>query len=287
MNPIYESIPLSLLMVKLMTYMKRQQISLEPSLRKTYSKIDPSMLLSYLQGIRLDIIMEKSVPFTHASSSKISYVSPAESLYLLHYIADHLPELTATEIEVLIHDRQHYTDLMHREYLNLITHMATMGKNMKMDISKIDKNYPVEKTLILGMKKSATGTLLNIQPPKHFKPKHNRTPNIPIPIERLVTDKKNYLQAKNHEIIAVKCPICENKLTFNYQTIEKHLTLKKNTLTLQCSHPDTTHLYTAKPYTFELPEHIIAAYSKKDVLMYVINNKEYYGLSLNKKAPEA
>lgn len=283
MNLIYESIALSELMDKLMAYLQREEISLDPSLRKTYSKIDPRMLSSYLEGLKLDITLEKSTSFSYISSSKISCVAPTEALYVLYYVSEYFPELEDTKIQLFIHSRQQNDNLKHREYLHLITSMVTMGKNMKMDIAKIDENYPVEKDLILGMKKSATGTLLNIQHTKYFKPKHNKTPFVPIPIEELVTDTKNYLIAEEDEIIVVKCPTCKNKLTFNYQTIETYLTLKKNTVTLQCNHPKTTHHYSAKHYTFELPEEIIRPYSKKSILMYVINNKEYYGLSLHKK----
>lgn len=288
MIPIYESISLSHLMEKLMAYLERQKISLDPSLRKTYSKIDPKMLLSYLEGLKMDITLEKSTSFSYISSSKISCVVPMEALYVLYYVSEYLPELGNTKIQIFIHDSLQNNNLKHREYLHLITSMATMGKNMKMDIVKIDEKYPVEKELILGMQKSATGTLLNMQHTRYFKPKHNNTPHIPIPIEQLRTTKKNYLKAKKDEIIVVKCPTCNHKLTFNYQNIDNHLVLKKNTVTLQCSHPKTTQLYSGIPYSFELPrELIIGKYDKKDVLMYIINNKEYYGLSLNKKTSNA
>lgn len=282
MSQIYETVILSKLISKLETYMQRKQIVLDPDLKNSYSKIRRPILKSYLRNLRLDVTMEKTTQFSHVASSKICHISPEESLLLLSYIVQNLHELGDEKVQIIIHGNADNQNFIDKDYLHLITNISTLGKNMKMDISKIDEKYPMNKALILGAKKSVTGTLLNRQHTKYFKPKHNKTPKIPIPIEQLVTDKKNYLKAKGDEIIVVKCPICDNKLRFNYQTIDKHLTLKKSTVILQCNHPDTTHLYTTKPYSFELPQHIIGAGSKKDVLMYVINNKAYYELSVYK-----
>ena len=154
---------------------------------------------------------------------------------------------------------------------------------MKIGISKIDKRYPIKQAQIIGVKKSVAGTFFEIQSSKYFKPKHNKVPGTCIPIEELVTKDKNYLECEKDEIIVATCPICKNKFHLNYYNIKSFFTIIKNTITFKCNHRTTTDLYESKQYSFTIDVSITNKYNKKDVLMYIINNKGYYGLSKHKK----
>ena len=80
MNKIPETIMLSELMDKLKIYTERKQINLKPSLERSYSKMDASMLKSYLNALSMDIVTEKASPFSHINPVKILNIYPKESL---------------------------------------------------------------------------------------------------------------------------------------------------------------------------------------------------------------
>lgn len=280
MNQLHETILLSEIIHITKTYMENRQMTLEPDLRKLYSKIKPLFIKSCLKNMSLEITVEKITPFSHLIPSKISYIYPQEALYFLKYISDHLPHLASQKIHIVVHDHQNSESLMHRDFIHLITNISTLGENLIMDILKIDTKYPIDKHCIKGVQKSVTGTLFEKQSSKYFKGKYNPTPESPIPIEALVTKNKNYLRAEEDEYIVLKCPTCANRLKFTYSDIDKYLEITKNCIKLKCSHPHTTHLYNSPNYSFTLDQNIIdRRYTKKAVLMYIINNKGYYGLS--------
>ncbi len=104
-----------------------------------------------------------------------------------------------------------------------------------------------------------------------------------IPIEELKTKRKNYLKASNDEIIVVQCPICKNKHKRLFNNIKSLFSISKSTVTLACSHTNTIHKYQSKPYSFKIDIELTKNHTKLEVVMYIINNKGYYGLSPNQK----
>ncbi len=295
MNQTNEHITLSNLMNKLKVYIERNQIKLDPYLRRSYSKMDPSLFKSYLNTIQIDIMTEKRSPFSHLSRVKILNIYPYESLYILIYILDTYSEYNKTQIklksnidlmkeqiQINIYDDSS-NNFIARDFLNLATNISLLSRKMKMDIPKINEKYPISKTQVVGVKKSITGTFFEEQSSKYFKPKYNKAPGTCIPIEDLVTNKKNYLKAEANEIIVVKCSICKNKLHTNYYNIKQLFKIEKDTVTLKCLHPETKYIYSSKQHKFKIDKNLIKKYNKKDVLMYIINNRRYYGLSVNKK----
>ena len=284
-------------MKKLEWYIKREEIKLSPNFIKSMDKVDSSMIQSLLDTQIITIITDKASPFTHLSSARVINIYPIECIYILLYIINIfedvdskvtknlLPytDLVQKEIRLRIYDQTADQSFRENTFLCLLTSISIFGNKLKMDINKIDKHYSIDKNKILGTQISPTGTFFKKQSTKYFKPKYNPNSHTCLPIEELRTKLKDYLKGESDEIIVVYCPVCRNVHRRNYFNIKDLFTLSGNTVTLSCNHTNTIDLYESKPYSFKIDSELSKKYKKLEIIMFIINNKDYYALSQNKQ----
>ena len=283
------------LIKKVEYYVEREDIILNPKYIKSMNKISASMLDAFFATYTINIITSQISNFSHLRSSQIINVYPNESIYILAYVhkiygtsttddnpKDIQPFIDLLQNEIELHIYREEADQLFKEshFLNLMTNLSILGDGIKMDINKIDNLYNIDKCKILGTKISPAGTFLQKQNSKFFKGKYNPDPENLIPIEDLQT---NYLHASIDEIIVVQCPVCRTRRRRHFHNIKSLFTFTGNTVALSCSHPNTIDRYESKPYTFNIDSNLMKKYKKIELIMYIINNKAYYGLSINKK----
>lgn len=296
MNYIKEKVLLTTFMEKLQYFIKREDIKLQPDFIKSMDKVDSSTLQSFVDTQVITIITEQASPFTHLSSARIIGVYPTESIYILLYIVKifgatdskvtkNLQPYTALlqkEIHLHIYDQAADQSFRENNFLCLLTSISIFGDRLKMDIPKIDNHYSIDKNKISGTQKSPTGTFFQKQSTKYFIPKYNPNPGSYIPIEELRTKQKDYLKGAIDRIIVVHCPVCGNKHKRNYFNIKDLFSISGSTVTLSCNHSDSIHMYESKPYSFRTDSELSKKYKKLEIIMFIINNKDYYDLSKNK-----
>ncbi len=297
MEYIEERINLRSFIDKLQYFINRKSIALTPKYIKSMLKIDISIIESLIEVNPIKIVTEKKSYFSHIGSSSILNIYPIESLYVLLYInticsdshdntsriIQPFSSILKKEITIYIFDKEADETLKHSYMLSLLTSISIFGDGLKMDIARIDTLYDIDKNKIAGTKISPAGTFLGKQKTKYFKPKHNLNQGTCLSIETLNTKRKNYLKAADDELIVVQCPTCGNKHRRLFSNIKSLFTFSGNIVTLSCNHANTTYLYESKPYTFEINKELTKKHKKIELIMFIINNKEYYGLSLNKK----
>lgn len=242
---------------------------------KVLAKIAEQLFKDYLSNLIIDIGVKNIKTFAELVAVEITFIS-ADIVHLIEFISDKYEHLGNQRIVV----RQLTSSqlMQHKSYLQLIALQCIYTNHNKLSAKKIDSVLLNDKKVVIGAKKSSTGTLLGIQTSKYFKPKPNKEEDEVIGIEKLRGKKnsKNYLIPGDDEIIVARCPICGDIHKFVYEGMQKVLQYDKarNVVKLRCNHK----LQYGEPFEIDIAPYEIKNYNVKDILMFIINNRRHFGL---------
>jgi hypothetical protein len=246
------------------------------AVNKTLSKIAEQLFKDYLSNLVVDIGVKNLKAFAELDPVQITFICP-EIVYFVEFIDYHYEHLTNHKIIIrqLAVSRE---AIQHKSYLQLVALHSIYTSENKLNAKKIDSVLLNGKKVVAGAKKSSTGTLFGIQTSRYFKPKPKNAENEIIEIDVLRGKKngKNYLLPTADEIIVVSCPICKDEHKFVYNGMQKVLQYDKarNVVKVRCNHK----LQYGSSYEINVAPFGLEKYTVKDILMFVINNRRYFGL---------
>lgn len=246
------------------------------AVNKNLSKITEQLFKEYLSNLIVDIGVKTVKTFAELDPAQIRFICP-EIVYLMEYIDYHYDHLASQKI--IIRQLAVSREVMqHKSYMQLVLQHSIYTNENKLNAKKIDSVLLNGKKVVAGAKKSSTGTLFGIQTSRYFKPKPNQDPEEIIGIDVLRGKKngKNYLMPDDNEIMVIRCPICKDKHQFIYNGMQKVLQYDKasNVVKVRCNHK----LQYGSPYEIDMASFSLEKYTVKDILMFIINNRRYFGL---------
>jgi hypothetical protein len=245
-------------------------------INKVLSKINEQLFKDYVSNLILDICVKAKKTFLELDATQIIFISP-EIVHLIEYISYEYEYLNKQRIIIrqLVVSKQ---SMQYKSYLQLTAFQCLYTDRNRLNVKKIDSVLLNNKKVVHGAKKSSTGTLFGIQTSRYFKPKPNKDADEVIGIEKLRGKKnsKNYLIPGDDEIIVARCPICGDIHKFVYEGMQKVLQYDKarNVVKLRCNHK----LKYGEPFEIDIAPYEIKNYNVKDILMFIINNRRYFGL---------
>jgi hypothetical protein len=281
MQSLIEDVSIDKLGALLDDYNKEKEISVDCSLLEMFNKGKEELYRFYLEGIELKIIVKKVSTFSSISAYDIQAVFPLEASYILSYIVNNTSIKKSTNIKVLIYDESKRESSLYAAALNTATNINLTFDDNKISPVAMDKYYNVNKEFILNAKKTFFGTMLDVRSSKYFQAKKNET-GLPLSIEELIGESKNYLKPKEDELLIIYCPICKEQKKFLYSEINEYFNLTKDELSVICTHIKSEYMY-QPPHKIVIENELVMeiknkTYKKEDIFMWIVNNRKYFEL---------